>query len=598
MRRIMVSTIAGEHWDFDRKAPKKGKMGRWSKGLGEILKAYYDLDDARTVLAEISRLESAADSANADFSKADAAYNDAENKYHDFGKYSTALTLQSERKKAAARVSADIGKLNAALSDWPVLKENVCKAKALEVEAENRNAFDLYNATKEKQTELDSMKAEIMEMRFPEIREIQTVKTAQQKIMELENKLCGMNLTASVRTLGGHSVELRSLRTGEPLDAKHITEAVSITVPGVLEMQLAPANVDIAAVESLLREQRSIITGTFGKYNVSTEDELESLRGTYIGLQNKIDAKEKELFELLGGKCFGEVEAAAPTMVRSREEIDADIAKLCEQVDLSRYVIMNDASLKRYKDEYIDIAHLKMRIYDLQTELKKTNESLLDVESIPVEYRGIADPEKFLDILKSDSESKKELREKALLKKSTAETTLENYRNTASDDPAADVEKAERAFREKEELLSHWLHISEVFSFQKEALSDSPLVGLAEDFARYLSIISGNRISSEFPNADKLNMNLYSADREIDFTKLSEGSKETVSLAFRLAVLDYLFPDGGGVIVLDDPFVNMDPERTEKSVALVKDCATRHQVIFLTCKEEYPKILGGNLIRI
>ena len=79
---------------------------------------------------------------------------------------------------------------------------------------------------------------------------------------------------------------------------------------------------------------------------------------------------------------------------------------------------------------------------------------------------------------------------------------------------------------------------------------------------------------------------------------MSEGTKETVSLAFRLAVLDHLFPEGGGVIVFDDPFTDMDADRTVQSCELIKECAQRHQVIFLTCKEEYADMLCGNEIRM
>ena len=91
---------------------------------------------------------------------------------------------------------------------------------------------------------------------------------------------------------------------------------------------------------------------------------------------------------------------------------------------------------------------------------------------------------------------------------------------------------------------------------------------------------------------------VYSADRLVDYGKLSEGTKDTVSLAFRLAVLDHLFPDGGGVIVLDDPCTDMDEGRAARSCELIQKYAGRHQVIFLTCREEYAGALGGNVIRL
>ena len=129
-----------------------------------------------------------------------------------------------------------------------------------------------------------------------------------------------------------------------------------------------------------------------------------------------------------------------------------------------------------------------------------------------------------------------------------------------------------------------------------ENIHDNPMQDIAENFTRYLGIISGGKVSSEFPEADKLNMNIYSDNRLLDYGKLSEGTKETVSLAFRLAVLDHLFPEGGGVIVFDDPFTDMDAERTAQSCELIKECSTRHQVIFLTCREDYLSALEGNQI--
>ena len=93
-------------------------------------------------------------------------------------------------------------------------------------------------------------------------------------------------------------------------------------------------------------------------------------------------------------------------------------------------------------------------------------------------------------------------------------------------------------------------------------------------------------------------MNIYSDNKLLDYGKLSEGTKETVSLAFRLAVLDHLFPDGGGVIVFDDPFTDMDADRTTQSCELIKECAKQHQVIFLTCREDYLEMLNGNKIAL
>ena len=113
------------------------------------------------------------------------------------------------------------------------------------------------------------------------------------------------------------------------------------------------------------------------------------------------------------------------------------------------------------------------------------------------------------------------------------------------------VEKAQEAFEETKSLLYHWRHIQEVFNKQKECMKGNPMQDIAKHFNHYLNVISSDHVSSEFPDSDKLNMNIYSNDRLLSYHKLSEGTKDTVALAFRLAVLDHLFPDGDGIIVFD-----------------------------------------------
>lgn len=51
------------------------------------------------------------------------------------------------------------------------------------------------------------------------------------------------------------------------------------------------------------------------------------------------------------------------------------------------------------------------------------------------------------------------------------------------------------------------------------------------------------------------------------------------------------------MIVFDDPLADMDNERAKQACTLIKECAKRHQVIFLTCHEEYLNTLGGNIIQ-
>ena len=45
-------------------------------------------------------------------------------------------------------------------------------------------------------------------------------------------------------------------------------------------------------------------------------------------------------------------------------------------------------------------------------------------------------------------------------------------------------------------------------------------------------------------------------------------------------------------------FVDLDPERKQQSVNIIKDFAKDNQVIFTTCDPQTAELLGGNIIRI
>lgn len=304
-----IDEIAGKHWDFEREAPVR-KAGRWSNGLGEILKAYYALEDAKAVLEEISRLESEADRAENDYTGKHNAARTAEEVYNKFNTFASRLAVQSERKKAIDRIDKELLKIAEVLANWPKLTEDLEKAKALQAEKASRDLLDKYEAAKAIHAELTELKKYIPPYQ-PTDAEIMQVKTAQRGINSLENKLCGMNITATINMFGENNVEITSVRTSETIDTSNglasITEAVKITVPGVMEMQLSPADVDVSAIEEQLAEQQVIVDEILSKYKVKTLAELEQLAKTINDTKSKIETANSRLEVLLGSTTYEEL---------------------------------------------------------------------------------------------------------------------------------------------------------------------------------------------------------------------------------------------------------------------------------------------------
>lgn len=597
-----IREIEGLHWDFEKSAPVK-RSGRWARDLGEILKAYYDMEDAKAVLDSISALEAEADRTASEYNERNNAVSRAEKEYDIFGKYAKRLAAENEYREKTERLNTDIKKYSDILNDWPKLAAALDKAKKLYAEKTNRIIFDKYNAAKKLADGINEYQKRLDSTSCPDDDELLRLKSELRTYSSLENKLCGMNITAQLNMLNGHNAVIKSLRTGEVItpDANMtINEAVSITVPDVMEMRLAPADTDAEEIKKQLALSKSMIDEIYNKYRVSGIDEIERKSAEYREAGIKIDSAKNRLAMLLDGTTLDELSEKAGEIVNVREmaDIDSDILSLCKNADITRFITQRETQINLYEKEYGSVDTLKNNILVKTSELDKLQKEVKETDDIPEKYRSIKNPDEYLEELQDEVRNARELRENALSAKAAALGRLETYREGLDNDPAENVREAERRFNEEKELLKHWKHIAQVFEKKRGELSDNPMQDIAERFTHYLNQISGGKVSSEFTEQDKLGMNIYSSDRLIDYGKLSEGTKETVFFAFRLAVLDHLFPSGGGVIILDDPFTDMDTDRTKQSCELLKDIAKRHQVIFLTCKDEYTAMLNGSEIRI
>lgn len=68
--------------------------------------------------------------------------------------------------------------------------------------------------------------------------------------------------------------------------------------------------------------------------------------------------------------------------------------------------------------------------------------------------------------------------------------------------------------------------------------------------------------------------------------QLSAGEQEQIHFATRLALAEVLSQTERQVLVLDDPFVNTDPERLPRALQLIKEKSDRFQFVILSCHPE------------
>ena len=598
-----IDAIAGKHWDFDRDAPKRKAGERWKIGVGTLLQSCYDLEDARNALQEQDRLEQAVDDASAALRSLSRDADDAAEEYERFSGYFGRLEALSVHRREAERLRRELAQLQDVQIDWPEKASILTRAAALRKEQLGRAACDRYVRAVSLNGTLRDHERDAS-LPCPTQEEADEARRAEHQLSRLERALVGIDLTAVIDMMNGHEVTVTSVRTGLPVPLTegrvNITEAVTVTVPGVMEMRLSPADVDVKDAQEQIRRLKTAIAATLEKYGAERADALDArIRSVDFARKNAAVTRER-LDALLGRDDFEAlrraVEEAGPDL-REAADIDRDISVLCGRRDINSFIASLETELDGYVRAYGSPDELADRILREELALSREQKAVQAVEDIPEALRRVADPAAQLETLKRVRDERAEKRERALEARSRAQTALEAFSDGMNDDLRDRVRRAEQTYEEQLELLHHWLHIGRVFRRRQQAVRDNPMAGLSRRFAENLAALSSGEVVPEFPDEARLQMTIYSDDRQLDYGKLSEGTKDTVFLAFRLAVLDHLFPEGG-VIVLDDPFADMDPQRVSRSCALLKEYAARHQIIVLTCRDEYLPLLEGNQVML
>lgn len=135
------------------------------------------------------------------------------------------------------------------------------------------------------------------------------------------------------------------------------------------------------------------------------------------------------------------------------------------------------------------------------------------------------------------------------------------------------------ADQKKSETLDRTL---EYLQQARDSLSGNYLGTIQKSFGNYLGRMTGEDREKILVTGD-LEVRLERQGQARELAYFSAGQTDLVMLCMRFALVDALFSDVKPFVILDDPFVNLDDERTEQALALLKDLARDRQILYLVC---------------
>ena len=593
-------------WDLDADAPEGGPKrasykNPWAKDAGAIAKAYYEVDEVRSRQAGAEEAERDVESEKAKIHELQARKKEAETARNAFQKYRGLLGQRSLLTGSIQDLEEKTREQNAALARWPGLGRDIAKARDLQEKRRQAHIHELYLKAEPVRKSYLEKQAEFEKNREVDAADIKSAAELQRARQKEESRLAGMNLAAKIRKLGQTEIKVTSAVSGEVLDLTEgevqITEAVNIVVPGILDLQLMPKGVDVEAVKQRLESINTAMKSIYGKYEVDSLDELQTVSEAYTGAKRDVETAKTDLERILGDVSWEEIKAANDR-VRADIETEAEIKRkmddLCGEKTVDAFIGGLESTLSEYESRYQGMEELKESIENLKHDSDEKQKQLDSMDRIPEEYRRINDPEQYDAGLQAEIEDCENQISFHSEKLRAAERKLGDK---SAEEYSDELQEKEAVLSAQKAEYGHWQKIYKVFCELKEKSGGNPVEDIELRFREYLKVITDGKLQLNSMD-NQMSVQLTSGSHKLTYDILSDGTKDAVSLAFRLAMLEHLYPEGDGLVIFDDPFTDMDPKRVKQSCSLIQKFAEKNQVIFITCDGKYKGFMTGNVIEV
>ena len=119
----------------------------------------------------------------------------------------------------------------------------------------------------------------------------------------------------------------------------------------------------------------------------------------------------------------------------------------------------------------------------------------------------------------------------------------------------------------------------------KETLTARYIQPLKTRYDFYVQLLEGEGASGKYRLDANAELTVEELGMQRKVESFSAGCQDLMGVCLRLAFIDVMYTEERPVIILDDPFVNLDQEKTERAKKLLQNVSERYQILYLTCNK-------------
>ncbi len=162
--------------------------------------------------------------------------------------------------------------------------------------------------------------------------------------------------------------------------------------------------------------------------------------------------------------------------------------------------------------------------------------------------------------------------------------TLENLQEqydewNQSREELQELKEIQKAETEKYQYL---LKARDYLSQAKESMTARYSAPILQNFCRYFEIITQSS-ASRFHMDANTEVTVEELGMQRTVNTLSIGFRDLVGICLRAALVDVMYQGEAPVLIMDDPFINLDDKKLPAARAFLSELSRRYQVIYFTC---------------
>lgn len=374
-----------------------------------------------------------------------------------------------------------------------------------------------------------------------------------------------------------------------------------LEIPGIAVIEVQSSESDYTSLKEEYESCRSNLGGLLLGLEM---ENLEEARYNYrrAGIINReIDGLRIMASMLLGERNryeveqeLGEKEGLPPS--RPLPEIQQEMeALLGEERHLRMGINQVRDKIERWQTLYASLEQASDRLEEVQQAYTEISNELAVLDALPPTFTSTQEFRSYLDTCRF--EEKQLTQELADLL-----AAYHDQEAAVGDEGYEDLRRQYDEIVEEHQHLIEEAHtllrVRQAFAAAEQEVKQMAEKLFMEHFAHQVDELTAGR----YEVVDKPGFLEFGLQRQdtysVPFDLLSAGTMGLVALAFRFAWLNKLFPAGGGMVVLDDCLVDLDPERRHRAAAMISEWAGDNQVIFVTCDPSTAELLGGKTIEL